>query len=71
MALHKRTFDDLFEITEAEASTYTMEEMRSAIALALAVKGEDYSVWRVIANLRGVRMGYMVVDEKEENDGND
>ncbi len=71
MALHKRTFDDLFEITEAEASIYTVEEMQGAIDLALAVKGEDFSVWRVIANLRGVRMGYMVVDEKEENDGND
>ena len=69
MALHKRTFDDLFEITEAEASTYTVEEMQGAIDLALAVKGEDYSVWRVIANLRGVRMGYMVVEEEGENDG--
>ena len=41
MALHKRTFDDLFEITEAEASQYTVEEMQGAIDLALAVKGED------------------------------
>lgn len=68
MALHKRTFDDLFEITEAEASTYTVEEMQGAIDLALAVKGEDYSVWRVIANLRGVRMGYMTIDEEGGDD---
>lgn len=68
MALHKRTFDDLFEITEAEASQYTVEEMQGAIDLALAVKGEDYSVWRVIANLRGVRMGYMTIDEEGGDD---
>jgi len=68
MALPKRTFDDVFEFTEAEASQYTVEEMQAAIDLAVAVKGENYSVWRVLANLRGIRMGYMVLDEEGEDD---
>lgn len=68
MALPKQTWDNLFEFTEAEASQYTVEEMQTAIDLAVAVKGENYSVWRVLANLRGIRMGQMVINEEGEGD---
>lgn len=66
MALPKMTWDELFEVTEAEASTYTVEEMQAAIELAEKVKGPDYSVWRVLANLRGIRMGVMIQGEEYE-----
>lgn len=69
MALPKQTWDNLFEFTEAEASQYTKEEMQAAIDLAVAVKGEEHSVWRVIANLRGIRMGQMIVCEEGESNG--
>lgn len=68
MAHLTRTFDDLFEITEAEASTYTVEEIQTAIDMAIGMKGEEYPVWRVIANLRGIRTGRFVVDEGEEDE---
>lgn len=70
MTLPKLTFDDLFEITEAEVSQYTVAEIQAAIDLAVAMKGEEYPVWKVISNLRGIRMGKLAVGSEEGNNDN-
>ncbi len=56
----KLTWDKLLGFTEEEAREYLLhKDLPQAIELAYLQQGEDFTVWRVVANLRGIRMGEM------------